>query len=71
MSLKGHTIIELTDINTGEVSVVEDTNFVTTALEELCQPVFKSQFTLETAAFRREGGCSAECSCSERAKLYS
>lgn len=60
MSLKGKTIIELTDINTGKVNVIEDTNFVTTALEQICQPVFKSQFTIESSAFRREGGCSAE-----------
>lgn len=60
MGLKGKTTIELTDINSGEVTVIEDTNFVTTALEQLCQPVLKNQFTLDSSTFRREGGCSTE-----------
>jgi hypothetical protein len=33
MALKGHTKIELTNINTGEVEVYEDNNMVTNALE--------------------------------------
>lgn len=35
MILKGHTSIELTDVNTGEKSVYEDTNMVTNALNEI------------------------------------
>lgn len=33
--LKGYTKIELTDVNTGEVEVIEDSNMVTNALAEL------------------------------------
>ena len=32
MALKGETIIELTDVTTGEVEVHRDTNMVTNAL---------------------------------------
>lgn len=35
MKLKGHTTIELTDVNTGEKEVHEDDNLVTTALQQL------------------------------------
>ena len=34
MKLKGKTTIELTDVNTGEVKVVEDTNFMTNAFHD-------------------------------------
>lgn len=34
MALKGKTTFELTDVNTGEVEVVEDTNMITNALQE-------------------------------------
>lgn len=60
MRLRGKTTIELTNINTGEVTTIEDTNMVTNALSELCQPVFKSQFTLQDVTARREQGLSAE-----------
>lgn len=43
--LKGKTTIELTDINTGEVTVVEDTNFVTNAIRDLCQPILRNHNT--------------------------
>lgn len=46
MKLKGKTTIELTDINTGEVTVFEDTNFLTNALNDLCQRTFKRGNTL-------------------------
>ena len=32
MALHGHTKIELTDVNTGEVEIYEDDNMVTNAL---------------------------------------
>ena len=35
MALKGKTTFELTDVNTGEVEVVEDTNMITNALQEM------------------------------------
>ena len=35
MKLKGHTTIELTDVNTGKKEVHEDDNLVTTALQQL------------------------------------
>lgn len=34
MVLKGKTTFELTDVNTGEVEVIEDTNMITNALQE-------------------------------------
>lgn len=39
--LKGVTKIELKDINTGEVIVHEESNFITNAFSELCQPLFR------------------------------
>ena len=39
---KGVTTIELTDINTGEKQVVEDTNFFTNAYAHLCQPILRN-----------------------------
>lgn len=39
MALKGETIIELTDVTTGEVEVHRDTNMVTNALQEIIKPV--------------------------------
>lgn len=44
--LKGKTTIELTDINTGEVAVFEDTNLITNAISDLCQRTFKRGNTL-------------------------
>lgn len=35
MGIKGKTTFELTDVNTGKVEVIEDTNMVTNALQEL------------------------------------
>ena len=32
--LKGKTTIELTDVNSGKVEVIEDTNMITNALQE-------------------------------------
>lgn len=43
--LKGKTTIELTDVNTGEVKVVEDTNFMTNAFHDLCQPILRHHDT--------------------------
>lgn len=37
MKLKGHTKIELTDVNTGEVQVIEDDNMITNGLECMLQ----------------------------------
>ena len=34
MGIKGKTTFELTDVNTGEVEVIEDNNMVTNALQE-------------------------------------
>lgn len=39
MALKGETIIELTNVTTGEVEVHRDTNMVTNALQEIIKPV--------------------------------
>lgn len=39
--LKGVTKIELTDINSGQVEVHEESNFITNAFSELCQPLFR------------------------------
>ena len=39
MALKGHTKIELTNVNTGEVETYEDDNMVTNALEDLFHPL--------------------------------
>lgn len=58
--MKGTTIIELTDINTGEVKVTKDENFITNALKDLCQPILKNHDTLYTAIFSHEGSCSIE-----------
>lgn len=44
--LKGKTTIELTDINTGEVAVFEDTNLITNAMSDLCQRTFKRGNTI-------------------------
>ena len=43
--LKGYTKIELTDVNTGEVEVIEDSNMVTNALAELAsmKPYFRDR----------------------------
>lgn len=35
MSLKGHTVIELTDVNTGEKEIHEDDNMITNAIKQL------------------------------------
>lgn len=43
MKFKGHTQIELTDVNTGEVTTVEDDNFMTNAFSKM----MKSCFSLE------------------------
>ena len=34
MALKGKTTFELTDVNTGEVEVIEDTNMITNGLQD-------------------------------------
>lgn len=47
--LKGKTIIELTDINTGNVETYEDTNMVTNALNELFCIPGKTEKTLYTS----------------------
>lgn len=39
MALHGHTKIELTNVNTGEVETYEDDNMVTNALEDLFHPL--------------------------------
>lgn len=46
MKLKGKTIIELTDINTGEVTVIEDNNFITNAYRDMCQPILRNHDTM-------------------------
>lgn len=38
MALKGKTTFELTDVNTGEVEVIEDTNMITNGLQEFLDP---------------------------------
>ena len=38
MALKGKTTFELTDVNTGEVEVIEDTNMITEGLREFLDP---------------------------------
>ena len=58
--LKGITTIELTDIESGEVNVVQEENFITNALPRLCQPILRNQDTLATTLFRSEGGISTE-----------
>ena len=35
MRLKGHTVIELTDVNTGEKEIHEDDNMITNAIKQL------------------------------------
>lgn len=60
MKLKGTTRIELTDIHTGEVQVTEESNFVTNALNQFCQPILKNQDVLPTSFFKREGTLSIE-----------
>ena len=46
MKLKGKTTIELTDVNTGEVTVIEDNNFVTNAFHNMCQPILRDHDTM-------------------------
>lgn len=58
--MKGKTIIELTDINTGEVSVTEDDNFITNALNDICQPILRNQDAISTMVFKEEGDCTIE-----------
>ena len=58
--MKGTTIIELTDINTGEVKVTKDENFITNALRDLCQPILRNHDTLSTTVFSSEGECSVD-----------
>lgn len=41
--LKGHTVIELTDVNTGEVERIEDDNLVTNALTGFMTNLFRLQ----------------------------
>ena len=38
MGIKGRTIFELTDVNTGEVEVIEDDNMITNGLQEFFDP---------------------------------
>ena len=38
MGVKGKTIFELTDVNTGKVEKYEDNNMVTNALQEFLDP---------------------------------
>lgn len=38
MAIKGKTTFELTDVNTGEVEIIEDNNMVTNALQEFMLP---------------------------------
>lgn len=58
--MKGQTVIELTDVKSGEVTKIEDSNFLTSAIQELCNPTFKTHDTLEAISFREEGVCSLE-----------
>lgn len=60
MKLKGKTIIELTDINTGQVTTHKDENFITNALSDICQPITKKQETLNTTVFVTEKACTTE-----------
>ena len=38
MAIKGKTIFELTDVNTGETEIIEDTNMITDGLREFLDP---------------------------------
>lgn len=58
--MKGQTIIELTDIKSGEVTRFEETNFVTNAIQNLCKPMFKSQNTINSLFFKEEGALSID-----------
>lgn len=60
MKIKGTTIIELTDINTGEKIVTEDNNFMTNALHDLCQPILRNQNVLPEAYFYDEETCTVD-----------
>lgn len=60
MELKGKTIIELTDVNTGEVKVTEDSNFITNAIRDICQPILRNQDSLATTLFKEEGNYTIE-----------
>ena len=52
MKLKGHTTIELTDVNTGKKEVHEDDNLVTTALQQLLS--YKGVFDVGQVNFALE-----------------
>lgn len=52
--LKGTTIIELTDVKSGEVKVVKEENYITNAISDLCQPILRNQDTLLSTYFREE-----------------
>lgn len=58
--LKGITTIELTDIKSGEVKKIEETNFVTNAFRDISQPILKNQDTIFGLVFRDEGGLTTE-----------
>ena len=58
--LKGQTIIELTDIVSGDVKVIKEDNFITNAFRDLCQPILKNQDTIFSTAFRDEAGVTTE-----------
>jgi hypothetical protein len=61
---KGKTTIELTDIETGEVSVVEETNFFTNAYRDLCQPILRTHSSLRNARENYTGDiCLTQLSC--------
>lgn len=60
MKLKGTTRIELTDVNTGEVKVIEESNFVTNALKNFCQPILRNHDLMQTSYFKREGVLNIE-----------
>lgn len=40
--IKGTTVIELTDVNTGEVQTIEEHNYFTNAYRDLCQPILRN-----------------------------
>lgn len=60
MKLKGKTIIEMTDVRTGQVTTFEDENFITNALSDICQPILGRHDGLKTTTFVKEGVCSVE-----------
>ena len=45
--LKGKTVIELTDVHTGQTEVYEDTNMVTEALMDIFNTVSSSKISLD------------------------